>query len=59
VDLKTTRTILTILMYVGVLVFLSPYFLEHARHAALLMLAGACMAVICGLLRCYCTEDKP
>jgi hypothetical protein len=56
VDRRTVRTLLTILMYVGVCIFLLPYFTGKAATASLLMLLGAIIAVVCGLLRCYMTE---
>jgi ABC-type transport system involved in cytochrome c biogenesis permease component len=49
---------MTILMYAGVGVFLLPYAVGKTSRAPLLMLIGALMAVICGLLRCYLTEDE-
>jgi hypothetical protein len=48
--------VLTILMYAGVGLFLLPYFTGKASTAPLLMLLGAIIAVVCGLLRCYFTE---
>ena len=55
-DRRTVRTLLTILMYAGVCLFLLPYFTGKAATATLFMLLGAIIAVICGLLRCYLTE---
>jgi len=54
----TTRTLLTILMYAGVGLFLLPYFTGKASTAPLLMLLGGIISVVCGLLRCYLMEDK-
>jgi len=49
---------MTILTYTGVGVFLLPYVVGKASIAPLLMLVGALMAVICGILRCYFIEDE-
>lgn len=53
---RTARTLLTILMYAGVCIFLLPYFTGKASSAPLLMLLGAIISVVCGLFRCYLTE---
>ncbi|MDE1175614.1 MAG: hypothetical protein PW789_03315 [Edaphobacter sp.] len=53
----TARIVFTLLMYGGVLIFLLPYVLERSRFAPFLMLSGAIIAVVCGLLRCYFTEN--
>jgi hypothetical protein len=53
---QTARTLLTVLMYGGVGVFLLPYIVDRASIATTLMLLGAIVAVVCGLLRCYFTE---
>jgi hypothetical protein len=45
-------------MYAGVGVFLLPYAVGKASSAPLLMLLGAGMSVVCGLLRCYLTEGE-
>jgi hypothetical protein len=58
VNSRTMRSLLTILMYAGVGIFLLPYLVGKASTALLLMLLGGAMAVICGLLRCYLTEDE-
>lgn len=50
------RTVLTILMYAGVLVFLYPYVTGRIMTGVLFMILGAGMTVVCGLLRCYLTE---
>jgi hypothetical protein len=52
------RTLLTILMYAGVGVFLLPNAIGKASTAPLLMLLGGIIAVVCGLLRCYLTEEE-
>lgn len=53
---KSLRKILTVLMYAGVVVFLFPYFSGKIVTGIWLMIFGAVMAVVCGLLRCYLTE---
>jgi hypothetical protein len=53
---KIMRTVLTILMYAGVLVFLIPYFRGTITTSAIFLIFGAGFAVLCGLLRCYLTE---
>jgi hypothetical protein len=58
VNRKTAKTVLTILMYGGVLIFLLPYIIERAKFAPLLMLLGGGMAVVCGLMRCYLTDES-
>jgi ABC-type transport system involved in cytochrome c biogenesis permease component len=58
VNTSTARTLLTILMYAGVGIFLLPYAMGKASIAPRLMLLGGLMAVICGLLRCYFTEGE-
>jgi len=57
VNRTTAKTVLTILMYGGVLIFLLPYIIERAKLAPLMMLLGAGMAVACGLMRCYLTDE--
>jgi hypothetical protein len=44
-------------MYGGVGIFLLPYVIERAALAPILMLLGALIAVVCGLARCYFTEE--
>jgi len=56
VNKQTLRILLTILMYVGVGIFLLPYFTGKASTAPMLMLLGTIIAVVCGLLRCYWME---
>jgi hypothetical protein len=53
---KTMRLLLTILMYAGVAIFLLPYFRGKIVTGMWFMIAGAGMAIVCGLLRCYLTE---
>lgn len=54
----TLRIVLTILMYAGVGLFLLPYATGKASTAPMLMLLGAGMSVVCGLLRCYLTKNE-
>jgi hypothetical protein len=56
VSKSVLRTVLTILMYVGVIIFLVPYFVGMITSGIGLMIGGAALAVVCGLLRCYLTE---
>ncbi|HZY63883.1 MAG TPA: hypothetical protein VFE38_15290 [Edaphobacter sp.] len=53
---KSLRKILTVLMYAGVVIFIYPYLSGKIMTGIWLMLLGALMAVVCGLLRCYLTE---
>lgn len=55
---ETMRTVLTILMYAGVGLFLLPYATGKTSTAPLLMVVGLMLSVVCGLLRCYLTRDK-
>jgi hypothetical protein len=45
--------LLTILMYVGVVIFLFPYFVGMITAGVGFMIGGAALAVVSGLLRCY------
>jgi hypothetical protein len=58
----TLRNIFTILLYVGVGVFLFPYLTGHLGHALIYLLIGIGVAVVCGILRCLfmegdCTQE--
>ena len=53
---STVRAVLTILMYAGVVIFIFPYLSGKIMAGIWLMILGALMAVVCGLLRCYLTE---
>jgi hypothetical protein len=53
---RVTRTILTILMYAGIVVFLFPYVTGRLTTGIIFLIIGAGAAVIFGLLRCYLTE---
>ncbi len=50
------RTTLTILLYAGVAVFLLPYLTGHIFTGIIFMIAGAGLAVVSGLGRCFFTE---
>ncbi len=52
----TLRSIFTVLIYAGVGLFLYPYLTDHLSNALLFLVVGIGLAVVCGLLRCYCTE---
>ena len=52
----TIRYIFTILIYAGVAIFLWPYFTGHLYTGMLLLVGGAGLAVVSGLLRCCLTE---
>lgn len=53
---QMVRTVLTILMYAGVVVVLFPYFLGLHSINVMYLLIGGGAAVVFGLLRCYLTE---
>lgn len=53
---RAVRTILTILMYAGIVVFLFPYVTGKLTTGIIFLIVGAGAAVVCGLLRCYLTE---
>ncbi len=50
------RIVLTILMYAGVVVFLSPYLTGRVFTGVLFVITGAGIAVVAGLARCLLTE---
>jgi hypothetical protein len=50
------RTLFTIFMFVGVAIFLLPYFSGSLSNGKLFLILGASVAVGSGLLRCYLTE---
>jgi len=50
------RYLFTVLLYVGVAIFLWPYFTGHLYTGMLLLVGGAGLAVVSGLLRCCLTE---
>jgi hypothetical protein len=50
------RTLLTILIYFGVLVFLYPYLTGHLYNGVIFLIGGAALTVVSGLSRCLLTE---
>lgn len=54
----TLRILLTIAMYVGVALFLLPYFSGRLSTGLLLLILGGSIAIISGLLRCYLTDGE-
>ena len=52
----TLRSIFTVLIYAGVVIFLFPYFIGSLTNVGFFVLAGLGLAVVCGILRCCCTE---
>jgi hypothetical protein len=50
------RTTLTILMYAGVLLFLFPYLSGRVFTGVAIVIAGAALAIVAGLARCFLTE---
>jgi hypothetical protein len=50
------RILLTVLMYVGVLLFLYPYVWGTLSRSMLLLLGGAALTITCGLLRAVCQD---
>jgi hypothetical protein len=54
----TLRSIFTVLIYAGVVIFLFPYFIGRLTNVGFFVLAGLGLAVVCGILRCCCTEGE-
>jgi hypothetical protein len=52
----TLRSIFTVLIYAGVVIFLFPYFIGRLTNVGSFVLVGLGLAVVCGILRCCCTE---
>jgi len=52
----TLRSIFTVLLYAGVVIFLFPYFIGRLTNVGFFVTIGLGLAVICGILRCCCTE---
>ena len=52
----TLRSIFTVLIYAGVVIFLFPYLIGRLTNVGFFVLAGLGLAVVCGILRCCCTE---
>ena len=63
VDRICIRTLVTLFMFVGIGLFLLPYFTGSLSTGMIFLVIGACLAVVCGVARCYliegeCNEDK-
>ncbi len=56
VDRSTLRILLTILMYVGVILFLYPYATSRISSGVFFLICGAFITLTCGALRCYLTD---
>jgi hypothetical protein len=54
----TLRSIFTVLIYAGVVIFLFPYFIGRLTDIGFFVLAGLGLAVVCGILRCCCAEGE-
>ena len=52
----TLRYLVTVLLNAGVAIFLVPYITGHITTGILLLVGGACLTIVCGILRCYLTE---
>ncbi|MGA2438354.1 MAG: hypothetical protein ABSF57_07560 [Acidobacteriaceae bacterium] len=52
----TLRSIFTVLIYAGVVIFLFPYLIGRLTNVGYFVLAGLGLALVCGILRCCCTE---
>jgi hypothetical protein len=50
------RITLTVLMYLGVVIFLLPYLTGRVFTGVLLVITGAALAIVAGLARCFLTE---
>jgi len=50
------RSIFTVLIYAGVVIFLFPYLIGRLTNVGYFVLAGLGLALVCGILRCCCTE---
>ena len=62
-DKVCIRTLVTLFMFVGVVLFLLPYFTGSMSTGIVFLIVGSLMAVGCGFLRCFliegdCNEDK-
>ena len=56
-DRVCLRTLVTIFMFVGVGLFLLPYFSESLSTGIIFIVVGIAIAVSCGFLRCYLDGD--
>ena len=54
----TLRSIFTVLIYAGVVIFLFPYLIGRLTDVGYFVLAGLGLALVCGVLRCCCTEAE-
>ncbi len=54
----TLRSIFTILVYAGVVVFLFPYLIGRLTHVEFFVFIGLGLAVVFGILRCCCTDEE-
>jgi hypothetical protein len=52
----TLRSIFTVLIYAGVVIFFFPYLIGRLTNVGYFVLAGLGLALVCGILRCCCTE---
>jgi len=52
----TLRYLVTVLLYAGIAIFLVPYFTGRITTGILLLIGGACLTIVCGILRCYLVE---
>ena len=55
----TLRSIFTVLIYAGVVIFLFPYLIGRLTDVGYFVLAGLGLAVVCGILRCCGTATPP
>ncbi len=53
VDRICMRSVVTVFMFVGVGLFLLPYFTESLSSGIIFLILGAGIALSCGFLRCY------
>ena len=54
----TLRSIFTVLIYAGVVIFLFPYLIGRLTNVGYFVLVGLGLAVVCGILRCCCAEGE-
>ena len=54
-DKVCMRMLVTIFMFVGVGIFLLPYFTGSMYDGIIFLIIGASIAVSCGFIRCYLT----
>ena len=52
----TLRSIFTVLIYAGVVIFLFPYFIGRLTNVGFFVLAGLGLALVCGILRANPTQ---